>query len=259
MSRFASLTKELMAGNRPAPSHPLQRPGSLFIPGLRTMPWHDPATFSWAPALEQAAPTIRQEVLALQDASGAFVPYIEPSPPHAGTQQWGRRKLNDRGNWDVYYLQVLDRDFQQNQSRCPVTTEVLRGIPRLTTSAFFSALGPGAHIPAHTGPTNMFLRVHLGLITPDGCAMRVGAETRRWEENKVLVFDDSFDHEVWNRSTRPRVVLIFYVYHPDFTDEEVTELAQLRGQFAIDEDRAMRQLADDMIQGRYPFHPRNVL
>lgn len=52
--------------------------------------------------------------------------------------------------------------------------------------------------------------------------MRVADEKRVVEEGKCIIFDDSFEHEVWNHDTvRARIVLIFDVWHPDLSDEEV--------------------------------------
>ena len=39
--------------------------------------------------------------------------------------------------------------------------------------AFFSRLVPGAHIPPHYGLTNTRLTVHLPLIVPEDCGIRV--------------------------------------------------------------------------------------
>ena len=62
---------------------------------------------------------------------------------------------------------------------------------------------------------NHRITVHLPLVVPEGCAIRVGTHTHVWEEGKLFAFDDSFEHEAWNRSTRERVVLIFESFHPD--------------------------------------------
>ncbi len=43
-------------------------------------------------------------------------------------------------------------------------------------------------------------RYHLGLIIPDDythCGIRVGSATYNWQKGKSIVFDDSFEHEVW--------------------------------------------------------------
>jgi aspartyl/asparaginyl beta-hydroxylase (cupin superfamily) len=73
----------------------------------------------------------------------------------------------------------------------------------------------------HCGPTNARLRLHLGLVVPDGCSIRVGDEVRSWVEGRCLLFDDSFEHEVWNDADEERLVLIVDVWHPDLkTDDQ---------------------------------------
>lgn len=76
-------------------------------------------------------------------------------------------------------------------------------------------LAPRTHIRRHCGPTNARLRLHLGLVVPDGCSIRVGDEVRTWVEGRCLLFDDSFEHEVRNDTDRARVVLLLRFFHPD--------------------------------------------
>ena len=87
-------------------------------------------------------------------------------------------------------------------------------------SVLFSLLRPGAHIPPHTGLTNTRLICHLPLIVPPECALRVGNDTRTPIEGKAWVFDDTMQHEAWNRSDRARVILLFEVWRPELTEEE---------------------------------------
>jgi aspartyl/asparaginyl beta-hydroxylase (cupin superfamily) len=84
----------------------------------------------------------------------------------------------------------------------------------------FSQLQPGAHIPPHNGLVNTRLIVHLPLIVPGKCRLRVGNEVREWQEGKAWVFDDSIDHEAWNDSDRTQVILLFDIARPELTDEE---------------------------------------
>ena len=120
--------------------------------------------------------------------------------------------------------------------------------------AGFSALGANTWLKPHFGTTNGQLKFHLGLIVPRGgarggarrrnrtlsragggegaggtggtggeertegkaCAtFRVGEKTRSWREGKTLFFDDSFNHEAWNRCDTERVVFQLVVVHPD--------------------------------------------
>ncbi len=90
------------------------------------------------------------------------------------------------------------------------------------------ALAPDTHVRAHYGPTNKKLRCHLPILVPRGadgtsCAwIKVAGETRRLEEGRAVLFDDSFLHEAANTSSEePRVVLIVDLWHPDLSDEEV--------------------------------------
>ena len=78
------------------------------------------------------------------------------------------------------------------------------------TTAGFSFLAPGTVIRPHIGYSGEVLRCHLGLIVPEGCALRVGAETRNWDAGKRLVFDDTVEHEAWNSGAEGRAVLLIY-------------------------------------------------
>jgi aspartyl/asparaginyl beta-hydroxylase (cupin superfamily) len=88
-------------------------------------------------------------------------------------------------------------------------------------------LRPGAHIPPHNGLINTRLIVHLPLIVPGQCRLRVGNETREWQPGKVWLFDDTIEHEAWNDSAETRVILIFEVSRPDVTDAEHEQISRV--------------------------------
>ncbi len=67
---------------------------------------------------------------------------------------------------------------------------------------------------------NSRLICHLPLIVPPGGWLRVGGETRFWEEGRLLIFDDSIEHEARNPSDRLRVVLIFDIWRPELSEAE---------------------------------------
>jgi aspartate beta-hydroxylase len=85
---------------------------------------------------------------------------------------------------------------------------------------FFSILKPRTRLPAHTGVSNARAIVHLPLIVPPSCGFRVGGETREWREGEAFAFDDTIEHEAWNDSDQPRVVLILDVWNPHLTGIE---------------------------------------
>ncbi len=91
----------------------------------------------------------------------------------------------------------------------------------------FSVLAPGTHILPHHGVTNTRLVTHLALVVPDNCAIRVGGEERGWQEGRCFTFDDTFEHEAWNRSDQTRVVLIMDCWNPYLTGIEREAVAAL--------------------------------
>jgi len=58
------------------------------------------------------------------------------------------------------------------------------------------------------------------LIVPEACAIRVGGVEHAWQEGQCVTFDDTFEHEAWNRSGRTRVVLIVDNWNPHLTPVE---------------------------------------
>eukprot|EP00403_Amphidinium_massartii_P036971 CAMPEP_0178443546 /NCGR_PEP_ID=MMETSP0689_2-20121128/38962_1 /TAXON_ID=160604 /ORGANISM="Amphidinium massartii, Strain CS-259" /LENGTH=630 /DNA_ID=CAMNT_0020067579 /DNA_START=82 /DNA_END=1973 /DNA_ORIENTATION=+ len=82
-------------------------------------------------------------------------------------------------------------------------------------NARYSIIGPNAHIRPHCGPANTKLTIHLPLIVPqNGSRWRVANHTSPMVERKPLIFDDSFEHEVWNDGDTARVTLWIFFVHP---------------------------------------------
>jgi aspartate beta-hydroxylase len=177
--------------------HALQKPKHYF-PGLTGIPWHDPADHAVAAALKGAHAAIKRE---LADVRSLLLP-----------QPQG---LTGRGTWEIFYFYHRGKRVAANCDRCPETARVIDSIPRLTNTGlvYFSVLTPGTHITPHCGPIDTRLRCHLGVDVPKGCHIRVGSETRSWEEGRCLVFDDSFEHEVWHSGDAVRTVLVLDVWH----------------------------------------------
>jgi aspartyl/asparaginyl beta-hydroxylase (cupin superfamily) len=93
--------------------------------------------------------------------------------------------------------------------------------------ALWSLLKPGTHIQPHHGMLNTRLICHIPLIVPKDCAIRVGNETRAWREGEALIFDDSFEHEAWNKSGDTRVILLFEIWRPEISLEERAALTKI--------------------------------
>jgi len=168
---------------------------------LPDTPIYDTADFPWVKELQAGWRSIRAEldqVLVYRDQMPSF---------HEIIKEVGTITTDD--TWKTFFLQGTGMDCAENARRCPETMRLLRQIPGATT-AFFSILSPGKHIPAHRGAYNGVLRFHLGLLVPEPrerCRIRIGNEFRNWGEGEALIFDDSFNHEVWNDTNGWRVVL----------------------------------------------------
>ncbi len=125
---------------------------------------------------------------------------------------WPEKMLYDQG-WQVFGLFAFGRRLDKNCAQCPRTAELVAAVPEMTTAGF-SVLAPGTHIRPHVGYSNTVLRCHLGIDVPPDCALRVAGETRAWEEGRCLIFDDTVEHEAWNRSPSTRTVLLIDFKRP---------------------------------------------
>lgn len=202
--------------------HALQRPAMIYLPGLAPRSFFERAEFPWTAALESATAAIRDELEAALSADAGFVPYVQAGPG-VDPLQW--RELNGSRKWSSLHLLKGGVRDEANCQRCPQTLQALDALPLAhipghAPEALFSVLEPGTHIPPHFGLGNYKLAVHLPLMVPPDCTIRVGNETRGWTGGECLIFDDSFQHEAWNRSDRRRAVLIFDVWHPEVSTAE---------------------------------------
>jgi len=220
---------ELLNGQRRVEwPDPRQRPSWMFFPGLEPRPWFEREEFDWVPGLERAAPRIREELKAVLSRGADLAPYVA----NRGYLPEDWQALADSTDWSAYHLYKGGERSKAHCEACPVTAEVVESLPLIDCAghapeAFFSILKPGTRIPPHVGLANTKLAVHLALMIPHDCSITVGGETRSWEEDRVLVFDDSFKHEALNASDRSRAVLIVEVWNPQLGEAEREAVRQM--------------------------------
>uniref|UniRef100_A0A8C9UN39 Aspartyl/asparaginyl beta-hydroxylase n=1 Tax=Spermophilus dauricus TaxID=99837 RepID=A0A8C9UN39_SPEDA len=189
---------------------------SLYnVNGLRAQPWWTPRETGYTElvkTLERNWKLIRDEGLAVMDkAKGLFLPEDE--------------NLREKGDWSQFTLWQQGRKNENACKGAPKTCTLLEKFPETTGcrrgQIKYSIMHPGTHVWPHTGPTNCRLRMHLGLVIPkEGCKIRCANETKTWEEGKVLIFDDSFEHEVWQDASSFRLIFIVDVWHPELTPQQ---------------------------------------
>jgi aspartyl/asparaginyl beta-hydroxylase (cupin superfamily) len=199
----------------------LQQPSSFYFPGLPQRQYYERGEFDWLPQVEAAVPAMRDELLAVLADVKDFAPYVEVTAERPSA---ANPLINDP-SWGAFYFWRNGEIVTENAARCPATMAALEAVPMPTINqrspiALWSLLKPGTHIQPHHGLLNTRLICHIPLIVPGGCALRVGNETREWREGEALIFDDSFEHEAWNRSDQTRVVLLFEIWRPEISPEE---------------------------------------
>jgi ornithine lipid ester-linked acyl 2-hydroxylase len=162
---------------------------------------YDNATFPWVAEIEREWRTIRAEL-------DRLLPRKDELPNVQDITLDAAAITRDSG-WKIFLLTAYGARSRRSIALCPETWRIVRKIPGLTT-AMFSVFEPGKRLPAHRGPYNGVLRLHLGLVVPEPrerLAIRIGPELRSWQEGRVLVFDDAYRHEAWNETGEVRVVL----------------------------------------------------
>lgn len=222
--RFGEALAILTGAARPF----VQEPTNFYFPGLPQRAFYDPAEFAWVPALEAAMPAIRAEAEAVLADRAGVAPYVEAPPDRPAK---AHSLMNDP-RWSAFHLFRNGQPLDANASRCPATMAALANVPLSHVAgrspmALFSILAPGTHIKPHNGMLNTRLICHLPLIVPPDCRLRVGNHTKTVEAGKMLIFDDSIEHEAWNDSDDVRVVLIFEIWRPELTEPERAGLTAL--------------------------------
>ena len=207
-----------------------QEPTGYFFPELPQRQFYEREEFDWAPAVEAATDAIREEILSYIAAQGeGFRPYILS---RTDAPRLDANPLLDNADWSALFLAENGEISDEVVARCPATWAAVQEAPLpfvsgMGPTAMFSLLRPGARINPHTGVFNTRLTCHLPLIVPPGCGFRVGNQVREWEIGKLLVFDDTVEHEAWNSGGDDRIVLIFDIWRPELSERERREVSAL--------------------------------
>jgi beta-hydroxylase len=174
--------------------------------------------FDWVKHIEDNWMVIREEAERLLDDRDALANFQDISKDQI--------EITDDDRWKTFFLYGYGFEAKLGIEMCPRTAALMKEIPGMTT-AMISILSPRKHILDHRGPYKGVLRYHLGLIVPKdaaACRIRVGDDIRHWEEGKSMIFDDTFNHEVWNDTDETRVVLFVDIIRPlPFPDSAINK------------------------------------
>lgn len=181
-------------------------------PNLTATPWWELKETSYEShfkLLEDNWLTIQKEALAqINEKNQSFISNGE------------NRK--QKGDWKQFNLYLKGKKIEENCKKTPITCKLIESIEPAKSCTRgqikFLLILPEVHVYPHCGPTNCRLRAHLGLKIPGSLLIRVSNETREYTEGKVIVFDDSFEHEIWHKNSDLGLVLIIDFWHPELSE-----------------------------------------
>lgn len=232
------------------PASPHQKPKFLFFPGLPQGPYHDPYLHPWTRDLVDAYDEIRAEAITVLRDRPGMESFLTFQPGQSKDNYLGGDGHNP--SWDAYFFYRHGKRYDDNHAGCPVTSALLDKIELCEVDGqapeiCFSVLQPGTDIKLHYGVTNTRLVLHLPLIVPEGCALNVmGGGEHAWREREPMMFDDTFQHEAWNRSDKVRVILLMDCWNPHLSAAErvaTRHLVELIDAFENFSTRELEQLA----------------
>jgi hypothetical protein len=193
-------------------STPSPRPRGFALVSMPSKPWFGSEEFPWAKALEAEFPRIREEVLTALSLQKSL-----PDYGYVGAIE---------GQWKSLILIDNAQIRPHLPEQLPLLFELLKTFPHYPRfpEAQISVLGPHSRIVPHSDVGNYYVTCHLPLVIPENCGIRVGGETRHWQEGRCLFFQNQFEHSAWNESDQQRIVLIVDFLHPELSSEEVNAL-----------------------------------
>jgi len=232
--RRLELCLQYYLGERaPAYADPRQKPKFLYYPELPATTYFARTLFPWYEELEARTESIRAELDAVLRDRTNVEPFLKIDAPEDVPRYLGGGAQGAPA-WDAFFFYRHGQRYDDNCRRCPRTAAILdtlplARIPRYAPEVCFSVLTPGTHILPHRGVTNTRLVTHLPLIVPANCALNVGGELHAWQEGRCVTFDDTFEHEAWNRGDSLRVVMLLDVWNPHLAPAECEAVTLLLG------------------------------
>jgi beta-hydroxylase len=168
--------------------------------------FYEAEQFPWLKPLTDNFEIIKGELLNLI-AEGKENQWMNTFPHYVDSEKYKA--------WKVFSFIFFNMKLPHHAALCPKTAELVYSLPEIL-SCDYSYMNGQTHVKPHKGYSRMVLRCHLPLIVPDEklCALRVGDTVKHWKEGELMIFDDSFEHEAWNKTDERRVVLMFDIPNP---------------------------------------------
>lgn len=228
LQRVEAAVRGVLGFETVASNHAQQKPTFLYFPGLPETAVFERHLFPWFEALEAAFEAIRCEAAAVLQIQNGLSPFLALSENDRAADYLG----GAQASWDAYFFWRHGERYSEHHANCPHTSAALDALPLVRIDGHapeicFSVLGSGSHILPHYGTSNIRSVVHLPLIVPEDCALKVLDTEIPGKAGHCLAFDDTYLHEAWNRSDRARVILLMDAWNPYLTDIEKLALTEI--------------------------------
>ncbi|HUM50845.1 MAG TPA: aspartyl/asparaginyl beta-hydroxylase domain-containing protein [Chitinophagales bacterium] len=158
--------------------------------------------------------TIESNYLIILEEFTAF--YTKNSIPFFDDISSSQKQIVEKNKWKSLILLAFHKTNPFYETTFIKTNSIIQKIPNVT-SVMFSVLEKDTHILPHRGIYKGLLRCHLGLIIPENnkdCWLNVNGKIKNWNSGKCFVFDDTFQHEAFNKTNESRVILIIDFLRP---------------------------------------------
>lgn len=152
---------------------------------------------------------VEDNIMVFQEELYSLLSHRERIPRLHELDNRNHRISFDKGpGWRTFYIKAFRGVFPGNSKRCPLTSAFFSDMDNVST-VMFSIMEPGNEIPPHTGKFKGILRYQLPLVVTPGynCSVTVGGITRQYRTGESILFDDTVEHFVINKSPGIRVVL----------------------------------------------------
>ena len=223
---------ELLVGERPPkPDRTGRNAEMLTLPDIEMEAWPDPERWprlkQILSACDRYGPGVCNELRQFIGSS-SFSAYLPDE------YNMNKFQLSDPGCWRAVRVVDWRNPAAELPPYCNDTRQLLSEIARqLSGEVNILRVAPKSALPPHFDDFDCEVYIQIGLSIPSGCGIRVGGQTRVWEEARPVAFNPGFLHEVWNQSERPRDVLAIDTWHPDLTDIEIAGLQQIRTELEV--------------------------
>jgi len=129
--------------------------------------------------------------------------------------EWHPVFENKINMYPLYFLGVWTKNIK---NKFPLLCKLIEQIYGVLTVEF-SILEPNCQITPHVGGSEIsgkLLRCHLGLDIPDNCGFVCENYVNLHKTNDWITFDNAMMHNVFNFSSKRRIVLIIDMLRPNY-------------------------------------------